>query len=194
MNPESREKYFSSSLREVEPIEVSRNQMVIKRDQLEKIVERPLLKASIELYDKNIRTLASSANKKGIEQGFVYLIIDFDSLSKENQEIAKQLSKPIDYDEGKAIKIEIPVTEGTTLEEIEQKAKEVTSRYQKQPMTWAPTFTLEQLKKAYGIEVEEKNFDDPKVWEEEGYFYDKQNRIFYMSGEHYKKVTEKFDQ
>src|ERR1035437_10524830 len=58
------------------------------RESLSKLVEAPLLEACEDLYDKNIRTAMSSANKKDIEYGgHAYIDIDFDSLSEENKAI-----------------------------------------------------------------------------------------------------------
>lgn len=180
-----------SSLAEVPAIQESRNQMIIRRDQIKDFVEQPLLGACKDMWDKNVRTLSTSANKKDIEAGEAYIIIDFDNLSEKNKEAAQQLAEPIDYDGMKAVKIPIPVSETTTTDEISQKAYEIADTFKKQPATWIPKYTLECLKKAYGIAPEETDYDDPSVWE--GYYYDPNERVFYMSEEHYKKANEEID-
>ncbi|MFA6253559.1 MAG: hypothetical protein WC687_04840 [Patescibacteria group bacterium] len=180
-----------SSLGNIEPIQESRNVMVRTREELTALVEAPLLQACASLYDKNIRTLSSSANKGDIEGGAAHIIIDFDSLSETNKEIAKGLGELLTYDSEQAIKIEIPISPTTSPAEIEQAAQAIADKFQEQPILWAPTYSLEDLKKIYGIAAEDRNFDDPKSWEESGYFYDQNNNIFYLSEEHYKKATKK---
>lgn len=186
----NKEKRGISSLEDIQPIEHTRNVIIIKREQLKDLVEAPLLEASQIFYDKNIETLSSSANKKDIKKGRVYIIIDFNSLSPENQKIAKRYGDVIDYDNTKAVKISIPIDNNTLVIEIEQKATEIANSFEKQSMVWAPKFTLEKLKKSYGIDPKDKSCDDVKVWEEEGYYYDKENDIFYSSQEHCRKVNE----
>ncbi|MDP3994305.1 MAG: hypothetical protein Q8P91_00550 [bacterium] len=180
-----------SSLAEVPAIQESRNQMIATRDQIVGLVEQPLLDACVDMWDKNVRTLSTSANRKDIEAGEAYIIIDFDSLSEENKKAAQQLADPIDYDGVKAIKIPIPVSETTTTDEISQRAAEIAGTFKKQPATWIPKYTLEYLKKAYGIAPEETDYDDPSVWE--GYYYDSKEKVFYMSEEHYQKANEEID-
>lgn len=182
-----------SSLAEVPAIQESRNQMITRRDQIKDFVEQPLLGACEDMWDKNVRTLSTSANKKDIEVGEAYIIIDFGSLSEENRQAAQQLAEPIDYDGMKAVKIPIPVSETTTTDEISQKASEIAGTFNKQPATWIPTYKLEVLKKAYGIDPEETQYDDPSVWQDEGYYYDPVSKLFYMSEEHYRKANEEID-
>jgi len=180
-----------SSLAKVLAIQESRNQMITTRDQIISFVEQPLLGACEDMWDKNVRTLSTSANQKDIEVGEAYIIIDFDSLSEENKKAAQQLAEPIDYDGMKAIKIPISVSETTTTDEISRKAAEIAGTFKRQPATWIPKYRLEYLKKAYGIAPEETDYDDPSVWE--GYYYDPKEKVFYMSEEHYKKANEEID-
>ena len=51
---------------EVEPIAEGRGRHVRTREELKNLVEIPLLATCEELYDKNIRTLSTSANKNDI--------------------------------------------------------------------------------------------------------------------------------
>ena len=136
-----------SLLAEVPAIQKSRNQMIITRDQIKDLVEQPLLVACEDMWDENVRTLSTSANKKDIKVGEAYIIIDFDSLSEENKKAAQQLAEPIDYDGMKAVKITIPVSETTTIDEISQKASEIAGTFKKQPATWVPKYKLNELKK-----------------------------------------------
>jgi len=178
------------TLAEIDAIIRSRSEMITRRDQIKEIVEPPLLPACLDLYDKNIRTLSSSANKKDLEVGHAYISIDYETLSPENQKIAQKFGGPIVSDERRMLFIEIPVDKNSTLDSIDSSARQIAVAFQKQPMTWAPTFTVESLKQMYGISSEEHEYDDPKVWEGEGLFFDAENSIFYLSEEHYQKVNE----
>jgi len=180
-----------SSLAELPAIQESKNQIITTKEQIKDLVEQPLLDACEEMWNKNVRTLSTSANKKDIEVGEAYIIIDFDSLSEENQKVAQQYAKPIDYDGVKAVKILIPVSESTSTDEISRKATEIAGTFQKQSATWIPKYSLEYLKKAYGISPNETKYDNPSVWE--GYYYDPKEKVFYMSEEHYKKANEEID-
>lgn len=175
------------SLADVPAIEESRNQMITNRSELSQLIEKPLLKACEEFYDKNIRTLSTSANKKDMKAGEVYIILDFSSLSKENKKIALQFSSPIKYDEFQAVKIIIPIKENTTPDEIAKEAERIAGIFQIQSANWIPKYTLDDLKNIYGIPKDETKYDDPGIWEE--LYYDPNEKIFYMSEEHFKKST-----
>lgn len=118
----------------IEPIEQG-GIIVETREDLAGLVEEPLLEACQLLYDKNIKTIMSSANKKDLVTGKVYIAIDFDSLSSKNKEIAKSfgeifmmhgsIPKP-------AIKLEIPVDPNTTIGQIKVQAKKLFEKFQQQ--------------------------------------------------------------
>ena len=63
---------------------------VFTRDQFKDYIEIPCLKACLYFYDLNIRTTYANCNKDDTE---VYLNFDFNSLSDENKQIARDLSK-----------------------------------------------------------------------------------------------------
>lgn len=153
-----------SSLAEVPAIQESKNQMITRRDQIKDFVERPLLGACEDMWDKNIRTLSTSANKEDIEVGEAYIIIDFDSLSEENKKVAQKLAEPMDYDGMRAVKIIIPVSETITTDDISQRAAEIAGAFKKQPATWVPKYTLAYLKKVFRIDPKDTRFDDPRAW------------------------------
>jgi hypothetical protein len=188
------------------------------REDIKNIVELPLLRACEELYDKNIRTLASSANKKDIESGEVHILVDFDTLSEENKAIARQHAEPKQdsghWGGGRLFIIKIPVSESTTVEEISTKAVAITNTFKKQSATWIRkkkienfTATIDQLREGFFLEGPE--YDDPNssVWDDLGYdydpakevfysreraeyYYDPQTETYYTNEEHYKKANE----
>jgi hypothetical protein len=206
-----------SSLADVLPI--SESGCTIKtREQIKDIVELPLLAACEELYDKNIKTLASSANQNDIKIGEAYILIDFDTLSDENKKVAQQYASPEQdngyWGGGKTVKIAIPISESTTIDYISQKALEIARTFQKQPATWIHkrkiesfTATLDQLRKNFYLDKSEYNDPNTNVWKDLGYDYDPVKKIFYskerlkyyfdpkeevyyLSEEHYKKANE----
>lgn len=120
---------------DLEAIQESRNTTVRYREQLAALVERPLLSACEELYDKNIITLGTSANVQDVEYNDwenpgqkkpgdgAYIIIDFDTLSTKNQEIGKSLGEVYFADDGNQLKIVIPLTRESTFEDVQTQAQ-----------------------------------------------------------------------
>ena len=178
---------------EVEPIEESTNRMIVTKAQIKKLVERPLVPACEIFWDKNVETLSSSANRKNIDRT-AFIVLNFDSMSAENQAIAKEFSDPIEHDGMRTVNIEIPIKgESVTVEEIERKAVEIAEKFKKQKMTWAPRYTIEQLREIYTIDPDDESFGvDGFV--KEGYYYDEDSKLFYLSEEHFKKATEEIEE
>ncbi len=180
---------------EQEPIEKNKNELVWKRERLEGLVEPPFLKACEELYDKNIRTLSTSANKKDVAVGYAHMIIEVASMSSENVTIAEDVATEegneiVEYDRRQALVVHIPVDETTTTGEIEEQSMEIASKFKRQPLTWTPVLTLDVLKTRYGIEASSTEYDDSQAWVDEGYYYDAGSGRFYLSEEHFRKIKE----
>jgi hypothetical protein len=120
-------------LSQVEPIEEG-GVSIHNREDLAHCVEAPLLEACQQLFDKGIRTVFSSANKKDVGR-FAHIALDFETLSPDNQEIASRLGE-----EGhlhgsrprKGIFLQIPVTETSTLGEIKHQALGMASQFENQ--------------------------------------------------------------
>lgn len=173
---------------EVAPIRESRNTMVRTREQLRELVEGPLLSACEEFYDKNIRTLSASANKQDIKYGAAHIVIDFDSLSKENKEIGKQIGEVYWADNINQLDIKISISADSTFEEIKAFAESIAHKFTKQEMTWAPSYTLEQVRKIYGIDSNDESYGIEAFADQ--FYYDKDKKLFYMSEEHARKARE----
>lgn len=178
-----------TSITEIKPIERNRNEMIKTRGEIREYVESPLVDACERFWDMGVRTLSSSANFKDIGHQ-AYIIVDFSSLSGENKQIARESGRLLeDYDGRLAIDIEIPVSETTTAEEIKAKVDKIAERFKKQKATWIPSYTLQDVRKSYGIESEDDKYgvDDFK---EEGFYYDPEGKRFYLSKEHFQKASE----
>lgn len=172
-------------LSEVEPIEQG-GVPVVTRESLKDIVELPLLSACQELYDKNIQTSMTSANKKDVESGEAYIIVYYDTLSDENKIVADQLGETYEYRKTKLTKMTIPVTAHSTVAEINEKALEIAHQFKTQPMSWVPRYSLRELKKA--VLLTEDAEGGPEMFPH--YFYDSESELFFMSEEHFRKAKE----
>jgi hypothetical protein len=107
----------------------------------------PLTAACLELYDKNIKTVSTTANRKDVEGGYVGIGVDALSLSEENLKVVQELDGVLHERNGiKDYSLRIPVGLDTSVEEIRYKSLEIAHKFKKQEMTWAPTFTINQLR------------------------------------------------
>jgi len=174
-------------LSEVEPIEGDGSVIVAHKEDLAQIIELPLLSACEELYDKNIETWQTSANKNDLVNGEVYIIIVFDSLSPQNQEIAKTLNKPYMHDGRQLVKITIPVSERTTVLEIKEAAQGIANKFEQQEAVWIPRYTPEDMRSMLGNHEGGSSIDELKRLS--GFFYDDKENLFYRSEDHYQKIN-----
>lgn len=173
---------------EISPIKESRNRSLRTKEGLQELVEAPLLKACEELYDKNIRTLSTSANSENITYGDGgHIVIDFDTLSDENKSIGKQLGTITFADDMNQLSIDIPMTQTTTVEEIETAAESIAHEFKKQEMTWAPVWTIDQVRTMYGIALDEEF--EPQDFADQ-FYYDEESKLFYLSQEQARKVRD----
>ncbi|MFZ4648435.1 MAG: hypothetical protein ACOYMB_02225 [Patescibacteria group bacterium] len=117
------------------------------RQEIAQNVGYPVLSACEDLYDKNIRTVESIWKKEEVMEHFhmAIIIINFDTLSPENQEVARQIAKEqgteireVSYigEKMHTCKIVVPVSSETTAEEIEKLTKAAAARFQEQEKNW----------------------------------------------------------
>ena len=95
-------------IKDVERIDLPAGMNIQRRQDIELIVEGPLVKACQELFDKGVVTVNSSANSINIGIG-AFIKIDRSALSPENLLIANRICQGIDEDE-----LEILVDEDTS--------------------------------------------------------------------------------
>ena len=123
----------NARISEVEPIEGGGIEAISKED-LRQIVEPPLVAACEVLFDKGIKTVFSSANKKDVG-GTGHIAIDFDSLSTANQGVAMRIGV-----EGiihgavpkKGIYLEFPITQYSTVGEIREATLALANKFESQ--------------------------------------------------------------
>jgi hypothetical protein len=186
-------------------IDKSRSIMIAKRQEIKELVESPLIDACKIFWDKNIRTLETSANEKDTQTGHAYIGIDFNNLSQENRKIAKRYGDTHDDLGSTVLRILIPVNESISITEISEKAVQIANAFQKQVATWITPITIESTlsdyKKNYGakhpkaVAQEEARLRQPNAWEKHckklGYYFDPKTQTAYMSKEHYEKINKK---
>lgn len=173
---------------EIKPIEESRNIVLEGRDSISKYVESPLVSACQIFWDKNIQTLSSSCNEKDVAIGYGHIIVDFDSMSPENQSIASSIGTPVEYDGRLALEIKFPINKETTTEEIERMTEDVANKFVNQQPLWVPRYTVDYIKSAFGIPEEESINPSEFSDEESGFYWDEETQLFYPSKELCMKV------
>ncbi len=206
-NPLNRKSVEKSSLTEVLPIVKNFNLPVLSKEDIKDLVEKPLVKACEIFWDKNIKTLESSANIKDIK-GSGYIGLDFNSLSPENKEIAKQYAEPhelyVNDPNVLSVRIPVAINESDTIEMVSNKAVEIANQFNKQKANWISGTTLEEhlikFEENFGdkypdaVLKEKERLNEPGAWEEEckrkGEYFDAQTRTSWPSEELYKKANE----
>ena len=145
-------------LRDIENIFVAGNQQVNTKSDLAKFVEAPCLPVCEELYDKNILTCWSSANKYNPKEAFV--VIRYEFLDDANKQIAKKLatngiikqcylesynSSQNQY--GLELKLSVPTNLDMPVDEISDKLKNLSANFMYQDIKYniyTPTFLQRQ--------------------------------------------------
>lgn len=172
---------------DIDNIGESRNSDIRTRKDVSTFVEKPLLKACLILYDKNIRTLDTSANAKNIG-GNAVLVIDYGSLSEENKRIGLQFGRVYQADNRQQLSIVIPIEHpDIKVSEIERKSVQIANAFKHQKMTWVRKYTWEYLLKAYDMSPKDAERLGWTPADFPDYYYDPQEKLFYLSEEHYRK-------
>lgn len=133
----------------------SQGTYVKNRDTLDIIIDEPCLEACRYLFDCNILTIASSANKTNIASDLAYsrgfISIDYSSLDDNNKEIFHKLVENSiiqldnNFEKGKTFNLEIPIAEDTTSEYFSNKMLSLAYYFQPQQILYG-YYTLEEFK------------------------------------------------
>ena len=165
---------YRKKIRDIEPIESSG--LVLTRDTIQEFVEEPCLDACKYLYDLNIETTMSSANKKDVG-GHGYIHIALDSLSTENQQIIlgmleqdnEQDRFSLGTERGeipkRIISIQTPINEETTVGDVRKDFMQVLSLLKMQDVLYgrySRDEVIQYIKSCYGqdIEIDEELIKD----------------------------------
>lgn len=201
------EKSNINSLDEVLPIQKTFGLQILNKENIKDFVEKPLVEACEIFWDKNIKTLESSANFQNI-QNEGYIGLDFNSLSEENKEVARKYGEPhqlyVNNPDILCIRIPIPVNESDTVDIVSDRAKEIASGFNKQKASWISGISLEEHlqkfeanfgKKYPDMVIKEKErLTQTGAWEEEckrlGNYFDTETQMAFPSEEYFKKWKE----
>lgn len=183
------------TLSEIGPIEEGAGIIFRHRDDIGKFVETPLLPVALELFDKNIRTLSSSANHKDLLMGEVGFEIDFNSLSLENRITVVHLGKAVVFAGNPAVSIKIPVNQDTPIDQIEIMAKEVTQALILQPLRWGVYTREEMLWRNFANPDEVSSLSNEEIVASLNsgvleYYYDPVTELFFESEELFDKFKQ----
>lgn len=189
--------------------------VIIKnREDLRKIIEEPCLPACLTLYDKNIRTVNSSANKSEIG-GKAYIGINYDSLDENNKEILNSLIKtgiiePLNLSNdpnqrgGRDFMIKVPVYENDTVGIVSDRFMQIISNFEQQDVLYGK-YTKEEAKQyaKYSLALDPNTSDEEliRILEElgssiekflsfENLVFDPEEQIYWYNEELYNKHKE----
>lgn len=184
---------YSKKIKNIEPI--LETNVTITRENLSRFIEEPCLDACRYLYDKNIETYMSSANKGNIGK-YGYIDIVLDSLSMENKQIVlnllekEDIKDKIEFSSGghgsepiRIIKIKTPINDQTTVGEVRNDFMKILELFKLQDVLYG-RFTyeqiLEEIKTSYGMD---ENDIDKELIHDFGYIYCDEDNTYFESQE-----------
>lgn len=162
-------------LRDVEKIFLAGNTQINCKEDLKKIVEEPCLAVCEALYDKNILTYWSSANKNAPDRA--YVLIRYESLDDNNKKIADDMvAKGILSDEpryqfdsfnaapeyGKALYLGIDTNPDMEVAEISEKLCKIAAEFVPQDIKYN-VYTPQYLLENYFANSDNKSFAFPSL-------------------------------
>lgn len=170
-------------LRDVQPIKMSRGSRIDTKEKLKELIELPLVPAAEILYEKNIQTTESTANYQDIQYGgHIGIVINYDTLSEENKHIAQEVCSVATHGDGYiSATIEMAVNENTTVESIKNYTSEIAEKFITQPLTWAPSYTIQEMRQIYAIDPNDEEYQ-PEDFSDQ-FYYDPETKYFYTSKE-----------
>ncbi|MGB3241295.1 MAG: hypothetical protein WBB66_00360, partial [Candidatus Omnitrophota bacterium] len=195
---------------DVERIILSRGVSVQKAEDLDGLVEEPLLEACKILFEKNIDTISTTANERNLQYllnddggHYATISVNYDRLFPENKAIADDLvdgGRNLEnirfyraIDEGPrmtpTLLIRIPITYETTIQEVHEKAVRVANLFKKQKYIPSDVRTLGEFRELIG-----KPEATVEMFQEDGYYYDEENELIWSSREDYEKSLESVEE
>ena len=182
---------YRKKVKDIEPIETEGT--IITRETLHDFVEEPCLDACRYLYDLNIQTTMSSANKKDVGR-YGYIHIALDSLSVENQQIILRMLEQENNEERirlckehgsvptRIISIQTPINEDTTVGEVKKDFMQILSTLKMQDVLYgrySHEEIIQYIKGCYGQDIE----IDEELIKAMGYWYCSDENVYFESEE-----------
>lgn len=104
-----------------------------RKEDLAGLVEQPALAACLALHEKGITTFGASACRNDVPHGYAWIQIRFDQLSDENRAILSgliDLADPmVDLRARLRPQLMVPVTDRSTVGEVEAAFRELADRF-----------------------------------------------------------------
>lgn len=179
-------------IRDIEP-KGNRNESHPTEINLPDLVEEPLLAACTALVRKNIRTVASTANKENVGSE-AELLICAEHLSSENAGIAKKLGgrEVMGGHWGHVFQFTLPVGDQSTVEEVAGHFDAIAAAFQRNPYTWANKWNFADALQMIGAPLsstgETWNWQEMVAEDlERGAYYDEASGYVYANREEYEK-------
>lgn len=182
---------YKKKIRDIEPIETGGS--IVTRETLQDFIEVPCLDACRYLYDLNIQTTMSSANKKDVV-GYGYIHIALDSLSTENQQIVLRMLEQDNNEDRfslgtehgsipkRIISIKTPINEETTVGDVKKDFMQVLSSLKIQDVLYgrySRDEVIQYIKSCYGQDIE----IDEELIKDIGFCYCSDEDIYFESEE-----------
>lgn len=173
--------------------------MVKNREDLRKIIEEPCLPACLKLYDLNIQTVNSSANRREIGDN-AYIGINYDSLDENNKKILNKLIdngiiEPLSLSDnpnqrgGRDFSIKVPIHEDDTVGIVSDRFMQIVSCFEQQDVLYGRLDEDKELESAVNMygELLQPDEDGNVAFEDVvdiitsayGYAYDEELHIFW---------------
>ncbi len=166
------------------------------------VAELPVREACIALFRKNIETVMSSANKKNVGYD-AHIIIRFDTLSDTNKALAQELGMlctPTRLGASPTVSLSVPVSESTTVADIQKAFATMVERFEQQPYT-CTRLSPEEVADAHAWELESMGVQQPDGTREitletllsgvgQYYYFAKDEGLFYPSESAWKRYHE----
>lgn len=181
--------------------------IVKDREDLRKIIEEPCLPACLTLYDKNIQTVNSSANRREIGRQ-AYIGINYDSLDENNKKVLDKLIEDgmmerLDLSDnpeqrgGRDVMIKVPVFEDDTVGKVSDRFMQIVSAFQQQDVLYGRLDEEQLFQHVFDVYGEDLHPDENGNVEFEeienilttayGYVYDEKLHIFWETQDLYDK-------
>lgn len=163
---------------------------ILERETMVQAVELPVLNACLVLYDKNIKTVVSSANVNHIATRLpAYITLDTGTMYGENRDIAREVCETTS-DGRELAGILVPLPEDLSVLKISESAVAVAERFKLQSNAWAG-LTLVEVQHSWGNIIGQQGAGLRMTagdFVREGYFYDPGIDLLFKSQEHLRKA------
>jgi len=173
---------------EIEPIGIQPVD-IKKKDDIKKYVKLPLIASCEILWEKNIQTYSSSANRKNIGN-YVHINLNWNTLSPQNKKIGRKIGKIGNDHEEKVVSLKIPISSpNEKIENISNSMICLVSQFKKQKLTWGFYAIEEYLQAAH---ISEKELD--AYTRRQNHICDRKKGIIWISEEDYEKASKQLNQ